>query len=138
MAEKPISVSKTFASLASLSGECASEFETRVYLSSEESRQFIGGSEDRPVSRATICLEYSPKHSSMESKPDFEPKTENQGVQICAGIKNDPWPTSNTISSRSLLASPRIGRPSDLIFPIRAKRPPISAAASRDGTRIRL
>ena len=101
-------------------------------------RQFIGGSDDSPVSSATICLLYSPKHSSIESKPDLDPKTENQGVHICAGIKKDPWPTSNTISSKSLLESPRIGRPSDFILPIRAKRPPISAAASRSGTNIRL
>lgn len=29
----------------------------------------------------------SSKHSRIESNPDFDPRRENQGVQICAGIR---------------------------------------------------
>ena len=42
----------------------------------------MGGSDERPVSTAKICSDNFPKHSSMESNPDFEPSIENQGVQI--------------------------------------------------------
>lgn len=67
---KDSSVPKRLASRPSLAGECASEFETSVYPSSAERRQFIGGSEDRPVSNAWIWGVKSSKHSRMSSKPE--------------------------------------------------------------------
>ena len=45
------------------------------------------GSEESPVSTANISLVRSSKHSSRLSNPDLEPKRENHGVQIWAGIK---------------------------------------------------
>ena len=50
-------------------------------LSRAERRQFIGGSDERPVSMAWMWGVSSSKHSSMVSKPEFEPKTEKCGVQ---------------------------------------------------------
>jgi len=47
-----------------------------------ESRQFIGGSDDRPVSMAWTCGVSSSKHSSRESKPDSAPKTEKWGSRL--------------------------------------------------------
>src|SRR3989304_8448839 len=85
--------------------------------SSFESRQFIFGSEERPVSMAKICDVNSSKHSSSESNPDIEPNTENHGVQACAGIIT---PLSGSISriifKISLLSNPTMGRPSECIF----------------------
>ena len=45
------------ASLPSFEGEWASEFDMRVILSRAETRQFISGLEERPVSIAWICSE---------------------------------------------------------------------------------
>ena len=59
-----------------------------VKRSSAESRQFIGGSEERPVSTAWIYGVISPKHASTVSKPENAPNIEKCGVQICAGIKS--------------------------------------------------
>src|SRR3990167_11515051 len=64
------SISKTFASRPSLRRLCASELETKAYLSSAEICQFILGSDDRPVSMAKMCLAWSPKASSTLSNPD--------------------------------------------------------------------
>ena len=47
-------MSKTVASRPSIGGECASELLTSRYPSSEEQAQFIGGSEDSPVSTAKM------------------------------------------------------------------------------------
>ena len=43
-----------------LNCECASEFETRRKRSSDETRQFISGLEDKPVSTAKTCCARSP------------------------------------------------------------------------------
>ena len=51
---KVISQSKTFASRPRRVGEWASEFDINVRLSSVDSRQFMGGSLDRPVSTAKM------------------------------------------------------------------------------------
>ncbi|GAI48932.1 unnamed protein product, partial [marine sediment metagenome] len=58
----------------------------KVYLLRQEISQFMGGSEERPVSKAKIKGVVSSKHSSIESKPELAPKRENQGVQIWEGI----------------------------------------------------
>jgi len=42
----------------------------------------MGGSELKPVSNAAKYLVFSPKASSKLLKPDLEPKTANQGVQM--------------------------------------------------------
>jgi len=42
----------------------------------------MGASVDSPVSTAVIWGVRSSKHSLTESNPDFEPRIENQGVQI--------------------------------------------------------
>ncbi|MDH3872864.1 MAG: hypothetical protein OET07_01795 [Desulfobacteraceae bacterium] len=118
IAEYEISVSNRFASLPSFNGECASEFDTSVRLSSADTRQFIAGSDERPVSIANIKGVRSSKHSSIESKPDFEPNSENHGVQMWAGIRNAWSDVSRSISKRSLASRPSMGLPSDFIFPI--------------------
>jgi hypothetical protein len=53
-------VANIVASRASACGECASEFDTSRYRSSDETRQFISGSEDRPVSTAKMWSARSP------------------------------------------------------------------------------
>ena len=68
-----------------------------------------------------------------ESKPDFEPSSENQGVQMCAGIRWHAGSTSSTVSSRSRESSPRIGRPSERMLPIFSSRACSAATASRLG-----
>jgi len=57
-----------------------SEFESRENLSSLETSQFIGGSEERPVSIACIYFISLPNASSRESNPVTEPKIPNHGV----------------------------------------------------------
>jgi len=94
-------------------GEWASELDIRRILSRSSTRQFMGGSEDNPVSTAKICSFKEPKHSSMESNPDFDPNMENQGVQIWAGTKKPLSLISSMMESRSAASSPSIGRPSD-------------------------
>jgi len=69
-------------SLASLSNEWQSEFETKLILSNCLILQFIIGSEDIPVSQACINGVYSSKQSSILSNPDLDPNKENQGVQM--------------------------------------------------------
>ena len=126
------------ASRASFDGECASEFETSVNRSSAEIRQFIGGSEERPVSSAWICGVKSPKHASIVSKPEYAPNREKCGVQICAGIKIARGQISRVISSRSRMSSPKIGLPSECRFPICSSRWESASAASKSGSRITL
>ena len=55
-----MSVSNTHASRPSFGGEWASEFDTSVKRSSIDSRQFIAGSDDSPVSTAKMCDARSP------------------------------------------------------------------------------
>src|SRR3989338_79824 len=107
-------MSKTFASLPRRHGqnECASELLNKVYLSSFESRQFIAGSLESPVSIACILCEYSLKHSSTESNPDMLPKIPYQGVQLCAGIISISSSISFIISTNSMQENPKIGLPS--------------------------
>src|SRR3989338_4992629 len=111
------SASKIFASRPMRLKEWLSELEISAYLSSMETRQFMAGSLDKPVSRAKIYFEYSSKHSSIVLKPDLEPKTENHGVQICAGTKKQFGSAFKAIFKSSFESSPRIGRPSDFILP---------------------
>jgi hypothetical protein len=85
------------------------------------SRQFIGGSEDKPVSTAKMCLVKSPKASVMLSKPPMEPKAENHGVQIWAGTNKFLASAFKVNFSRSYESSPKIGRPSEAILPIASK-----------------
>ena len=118
MAVKLKSVLNTEAFRPRYPGECASELEISLISSRSLMRQFIGGSEDNPVSTAKICFFNDPKHSSIESKPDFDPNMENHGVQMWAGTKKPLSLTSSIMESRSCASSPRIGRPSDLILPI--------------------
>ena len=68
-----------FAFLPSLAGECRSELDIRHMASRLLTRQFIGGSEESPVSTAKMCRARSPKHALGESKPDFDPSIENHG-----------------------------------------------------------
>src|SRR3989338_2024271 len=130
--------SKIFASLPMRLNEWLSELEIREYLSSMETRQFMAGSLDKPVSKAKICFEYSSKHSSIVLKPDLEPNTENQGVHICAGTKKQLGSAFKTIFKSSLESSPKIGRPSDLIFPRIFNCAFIFSAVSTDDAKIRL
>ena len=138
MPAKLKSVLNRLDSRPSFMGECASEFDTRVNPSRSLTRQFIKGSEERPVSTANMFEERSSKHSSIASKPDLEPNRENQGVQIWAGIRNPSSVVSSRISSRSLESSPRIGLPSDFILPILSRRELNLSAASRFGRKTRL
>ena len=96
-------------------------------------RQFMGGSEDRPVSKAWMCGVRSPKHSSMVSNPENAPNTEKWGVQIWAGMSSASGQASSVSSSRSRLSRPRMGRPSEWMFPTASRRAASSSAASRDG-----
>ena len=48
-------------------------------------RQFMGGSEESPVSTAWMYGVISSKHSSTVSNPENAPNREKWGVQICAG-----------------------------------------------------
>src|SRR3989338_871360 len=89
--------------------ECASELLTSVYLSREEMRQFIAGSELSPVSIAWMCFAWSLKHSSTESNPDIEPKMPYQGVHACAGIISMSSSIFFIISTSSMHENPKIG-----------------------------
>ena len=120
------------ASRPSLAGEWASELDTSWYPSRAESRQFMGGSEERPVSRAWTCPVRSPKQSSILSKPENAPKREKWGVQMWAGIKTASGQASSVISSRSRQSRPRMGRPSDRMLPMASSRRDSSSAASRE------
>ena len=132
------SPSMRFASRPSFDGECASEFETSVSPSSADTRQFIGGSEDRPVSTAWMCGVRSSKQSSIVSKPENAPNMEKCGVQMCAGMNSASGQASSVSSSRSRLSRPRMGRPSDRMLPMASSRAASSSAASRLGRRITL
>ena len=128
---------KRLASRPSLSAECASELEIRARPSRADRRQFMAGSELKPVSTQKISRARSPKQASSESKPDLEPSRENQGVQMCAGTRNASGDVSRTMSSRSRLSRPRMGRPSEARLPIRSRRPAIARADSRVGAKTR-
>ena len=131
-------MSRRLASRPSLDGEWASELDTRWYPSRAESRQFMGGSEDSPVSRAWMWGVRSPKQSPMASKPEKAPKREKWGVQIWAGIKTAWGLASRVISSRSRQSRPRMGRPSEWMLPMASSRRDRFSAAAREGRRIRL
>ena len=103
------SVLKRLASLASFEGEWASELDTRVNRSRADILQFIGGSEDKPVSREWLYGVMSSKHSSMLSKPEYAPNSEKCGVQIWAGINTASGQVSSVISKRSRLSKPSMG-----------------------------
>ena len=105
------------ASLPNFSKEWLSEFDTNVILSNCDNLQFIKGSEDKPVSQILTYGVNSSKQSSIVSNPDIEPNKENQGVQICAGIKIDCLSTSKLNSKRSLASIPIIGLPSAFRLP---------------------
>ena len=74
--------------------------------------QFIAGSLESPVYRANTCLAWSWKHSSTESKPDFDPSIANQGVQICAGIISILLSIPFIISMSLTQLIPNMGLPS--------------------------
>ncbi|MBA7712662.1 hypothetical protein ES703_121645 [subsurface metagenome] len=97
----------------------------------------MGGSEESPVSRALMCLVRSSKHSSKVSKPDLDPNTENHGVQTWAGIKKALSLASRVISSKSLESRPRMGLPSEVIFPIRSNCSFSLSTDAMSGIRIR-
>ena len=97
----------------------------------------MGGSEDRPVSRAWMWPVRSWKHSSRSSKPDLDPKRENQGVQIWAGMRKAFSLASRAISNKSLESSPRIGLPSEVILPIRSSLSLNLRTDAMSGIRIR-
>ena len=98
----------------------------------------MGGSEERPVSTAKMCGVRSAKHSSTESKPDLEPRIENHGVQMWAGIRWQRSPVASTISSRSRLSRPRIGRPSERMLPIFSSSAWRFAVVSKEGEKTML
>ena len=127
---------KQVPSRASFCGECASEFDTMAYRSSIDSRQFIGGSDDSPVSIVKIWGSISPKQASSVSNPELAPSAAKCGVQMCAGMNSTPSHASRHISTRSRLSNPRIGRPSDLRLPISSSRAFSRSTASKSGITI--
>ena len=133
-----MSVLIILASLPSFEGECASELDTRTYESRAETRQFMDGSDESPVSRAWIWLDMSSKHSSSESKPENAPNSEKWGVHICAGMNTALGQQLRVISSRSRQSRPSIGLPSERIFPMAISLAESSSASSRPGRSIRL
>ncbi len=108
----------------------------RVILSRAERRQFIGGSDESPVSMAKICGVNSSKHSSRESKPDAAPKTEKWGVQAWARTNTASGDESMTIFKSSFASIPSIGLPSALRFPIFDNAKFIFAASAKSCTKI--
>src|SRR4030066_1893836 len=131
-------VSEMFASRASFFGECASEFDIRVPLSSADSLRFILGSDDRPVSIAYTFGVRASKHASSESNPEFEPNTEKCGVHAWAGINITSGDASSAILNNTLLSSPSMGLPSALRFPIFDNASLIRCTASNEWARRRL
>ncbi len=131
-------MSSRSASRPSLAGEWASEWDTSVSPSRAETRQFMGGSEDSPVSTAWMWGVRSPKQASRESKPENAPNTEKWGVQMWAGMNSASGQTSSVNSSRSRLSSPRMGRPSEWMLPMASSRADSSSAASREGSKMTL
>src|SRR4030042_3581288 len=101
-----------------------------------ESRQFIGGSDESPVSIEWICGVNSSKHSDSESKPDSAPKTEKWGVHAWAGTRTASGEVSRTIFSKCFASSPRIGLPSDERLPILDKTVFILEATEKSGARM--
>ena len=79
-------------------GECASLLLVNVSESRNETRQFIAGSDDIPVSMQCMYFVFSRKHSSRESKPDILPKTPYHGVQACAGIISISFGTNSKLT----------------------------------------
>ena len=100
-------------------------------------RQFMGGSEERPVSTAWISPARSSKHSSIVSKPEKAPKRAKWGVQMWAGMNSASGQTSNVSAKRSRLSRPRMGRPSERMLPMASRRTERASAASRLGRRMR-
>src|SRR3989338_8494575 len=96
----------TFASRPMRESELASEEDRMANLSVPLNRQFISGSEERPVSKAKTCFVISPKHSSMESKPDLLPKIPKYGVHAWAGTKS-----ASGAASRRYPGTKQTGRP---------------------------
>jgi len=121
-----------------LEGEWASEWDTSWYPSKAETRKFMDGSEERPVSKAWIWPLRSRKQSCTEEKAENAPSMEKWGVQIWAGMKTASGQASNVTSKRSRLESPRMGRPSERMLPMASRRRESSSAASSEGKRIRL
>ena len=133
MAKYESSQSNRFASRPTFSGECASELEMSVKRSSCDTRQFIAGSEESPVSAANTCGARSAKHSSSESNPDCAPSAEYQGVHMCAGTKY----ASGEELQDDFEQVPRIetedGLPSDSKLPTRASRSLMRPALAKSG-----
>ena len=92
--------------------EWASEKETTVRWETSGTAQFIEGSLESPVSTARTWGAMSPKHSSIPSKPDFDPSIPYQGVQMWAGTIIARGSVSNTREARSGAAMPTDGLPS--------------------------
>src|SRR3989344_5715252 len=128
-----ISPSSTFASRPIFRAEWLSELDINATLSSADTRQFIWGSDDNPVSIAKIFGVSSSKHSSNESKPDIEPKMENHGVQACAGTTIHEGSALKAALATSFASIPIIGRPSEAKFPDHESRVLMASAASNDG-----
>ena len=98
----------------------------------------MGGSEESPVSRAWMQGVKSSKQSSMASNPEKAPNREKWGVQIWAGIKTASGQDSSVIYSRSRVSRPKMGLPSEWMFPMASSFRARTSAASREGSRIRL
>ena len=107
------SARNTVSSLPMFRGECASENDTIDRESTSGTFQFMAGSLDSPVSIAGMRSAASPKHSSIESKPDFEPYMPYHGVHTWAGITTQRSSASHAICAMSLADNFSIGRPSD-------------------------
>ena len=80
----------------------------------------------------------SAKHSSTPSKPEKAPSMAKWGVQMWAGMSSASGQHARVSSSRSRLSRPRMGRPSERMFPMASSRADSSSAASREGRRMRL
>src|SRR3989344_3173003 len=96
--------------------ECESELEITALLSRNGMRQFIGGSDERPVSIAKISPVKSSKHSSSAMKPDFAPNTPNHGVHTCAGTSAQSGEAASAIFKSSFESMPMLGRRCEFKF----------------------
>src|SRR3989338_6201324 len=106
-----------------------------VLWPSSPKRQFIGGSDDNPVSTAGIQGATSPQASSNESNPDFDPYMPNHGVHTCAGTTKKSGSASRANSAKRIIYNPRMGRPSDASFPTFPSSAFKRGAASREGAK---
>src|SRR3989339_224212 len=93
----------------------------------------MAGSEESPVSTAIISWLTSPKHSAIESNPEFAPKRENQGVQICAGITITSDEIALIFFTKFKALIPKIGLPSEVMLPISESDLLINSATSMEG-----